>query len=71
VHWLKKKNRLKYYDVKELSRIDGIWVPTEMHMTTKHGKTTLHKTVLKARNLRFNQELDPSQFSVRKLEAGL
>jgi hypothetical protein len=71
VHWLKKKNRLKYYDVKELSRIDGIWVPTEMHMTTKRGKSTVHKTVLKARNLRFNQELDPSQFSVRKLEAGL
>jgi len=71
VNWLKKGNRLKYFDVKRLERIDGIWVPTEMHMVTKAGKDTIHKTILKARNVRFNQDLDPDHFSIRKLEAGL
>jgi hypothetical protein len=71
VHWVKKGQRLKYLDVKRLEQIDGIWVATEMHMTTKKGKATLHKTILKAHNVRFNQDLDAGDFTVRKLEAGL
>lgn len=71
VNWVKKGNRLKYFDVKKLEQIDGIWVPTEMHMTTKKGKATLHKTVLKSRDVRFNQEIDEDLFSVRQLEKGL
>jgi hypothetical protein len=71
LHWVKKGQRLKYFDVKRLERIDGIWVATEMHMITRKDKETLHKTILKARNVRFNQDLDPEQFTVRKLEAGL
>ncbi len=71
VNWVKKGKRLKYFDVKKLDLIDGIWVPTEMQMTTKKGKTTLHKTIIKAHDTRFNQDLDADQFTVRKLEAGL
>ncbi len=71
VHWLKKGNRLKYLDVKKLEQIDGIWVATETHMTTKAGKATLHKTVIRTRNVRFDQEMDPDDFTLRKLEAGL
>lgn len=71
VHWVKKGKRLKYFEVKALERIDGIWVPTEMHMATRKGKSTLHKTIIKAHNVRFNQDLNPDDFTVRKLEAGL
>jgi len=71
VSWLKKGQRLKYFEVKTLEQIDGIWVPTEMQMTTKKGKTTLHKTIIKAHDVRFNQEIDDDTFTVRKLEAGL
>ena len=71
VSWVKKGNRLKYFDVKKLERIDGIWIPTEMHMTTKKGKTTLHKTIIKAHDVRFNQDIDDDTFTVRKLERGL
>ena len=70
VNWLKKGGRLKYLDVKKLEEIDGIWVPTEVHMTLKKGKTTLHKTVLRAHNVKFNQDLAPDHFTLRKLEAG-
>ena len=69
--WLKKGGRHKYLDVKKLELIDGIWVATEMHMTTKKGKKTLHKTVLIADNVKFNQPMDESSFSVRKLEDGI
>jgi hypothetical protein len=71
VSWVKKGKRLKYLDVKKLELIDGIWVPTEMHMSTRRGKRTLHKTVLTAENVRFNQELEEDLFSQRKLEKGL
>ena len=69
--WVKKGERNKYMEVKRLDRIDGIWVPTEIHMTTKKDSATLHKTVLKASNVRFNQEIDEGEFTVRRLEKGL
>ncbi len=70
-NWLKKGKRHKYLDVKSLELIDGIWVPTETHMTTKKAKTTLHKTILKAHNVRFNQAHAEDLFTVRQLERGL
>jgi hypothetical protein len=69
--WLEKGGKLRYFDVKKLELIDGIWVATEMHMTTKKSKKTLHKTILRASNVRFNQELAPDLFSLRQLEKGL
>ena len=71
VSWVKKGKRLKYFEVKKLEKIDGIWTPTEMHMTTKKGKTTIHKTVLLVHDVRYNQKLDDDLFSVRRLEKGL
>jgi hypothetical protein len=57
-------------DVKSLEQIDGFWIGTEVHMTTKKGKKTLHKTVLRNSNIRFRQELDEDFFTVRQLEKG-
>ena len=71
VNWVDKGGKLKYFDVKKLELIDGIWVPTEMHMTTKKGGKTLHKTILKTANVRFNQDLSEQMFSIRQLEKGL
>ncbi len=71
VHWLKKGSRLRYLDVQKLEQIDGIWVATEMTMTTKKGQRTLHKTILRSSNIRFNQDLAEDLFSVRTLERGL
>ena len=69
--WLHKGGKLRYLDVKKLEQIDGIWVPTEMHMTTKKDKKTLHKTVIRSSNVKFNQALDEETFSLRALEKGL
>jgi len=68
--WLKKGKRQKYLDVKVLESIDGIWVPTETHMTTKKGKTTLHKTIMKAHDVHFDQPHPDDLFTIRKLERG-
>lgn len=68
--WLKKGKKNKYMQVKELEQIDGIWVPTLVTMTTKKGKQTEHKTILKTSDVKFDQPLDFDSFSVRGLEAG-
>ena len=71
VRWVHKKRRNKYLDVKKLEKIDGIWVSKEMHITTKTGKKTLHKTVLKQNNIGFNhEEVNADLFTVRRLEKG-
>lgn len=71
VHFVKEGSRLKYLDVKRLELFGGIWEPTEIHMTTKKGRMTLHKTILRHREVKFDQELDESFFTVRRLEKGL
>ena len=71
VGWLKRGGRLKYMEIKALEQIDGIWIGTEIHMTTKKGDKTLHKTVLRNSNIHFRQELDEDFFTVRQMEKGL
>ena len=71
VHWVKDGGYLKYIDVKRLSQIDGIWVSEEMHVSKKKGKTLVHKTILKLENIKYNQDLDPDLFTVRRMEKGL
>lgn len=71
VNWVHNKNYLKYMDVVELKQIDGIWVSTEMHVFKKQGKKKLHKTILRWQNIKFNQGLDDTLFTTRRMEAGL
>ncbi|MDY6823122.1 MAG: outer membrane lipoprotein-sorting protein [Thermodesulfobacteriota bacterium] len=71
VSWVADSDKLKYLDVRELEKIDGIWVAKETHMTTKRGGETQHKTILIQDNIKFNQDLDESMFTVRRLEKGL
>ena len=71
VHWVKKGNKLKYLDIQKLEQIDGIWTPIEQTMTTKKGKKTLHKTILRFDDTKYNQELEESIFTQRRLEKGV
>lgn len=71
VSWVDGKRYLKYMDVTQLERIEGIWVATEMHVFKRLGKRVIHKTVLRLHDVKFNQDLLPELFTVRKMEAGL
>ncbi len=70
IHFVTDGKR-KYMDVKKLKKIDGIWVATEIEMKTKKDKMTLHSTLLKLSEIKFNQDLDESFFTVRRIEKGL
>jgi hypothetical protein len=70
VHWVRDGEKLKYQDVKKLEQIDGIWIGTEITMTTKKGQETVHKTVLQVSKADFRSKLDDQLFTIRQLEKG-
>ena len=71
LNYIKAGKKLKYMQVKGLKKIDGIWTATEMQMVTKKGKKTLHKTIFKFSEIKYNQDLDKSLFTTRTLQRGL
>ncbi len=71
VGWLQDGGKLKYMDMTKLEQIDNIWTTLEVSMTTKQGKTTLHKTILRYHNVQYNQDLTEDDFTVRRIERGL
>ncbi len=71
IHYL-EDNSIKYYDIKRLARVDGIWTALEIHMTRKKGKKTVHQTILTQENVAYNREsVNASLFTTRYLEKGL
>ncbi|MBF0171060.1 MAG: outer membrane lipoprotein-sorting protein, partial [Nitrospinae bacterium] len=69
--WLVDGGREKYMDVVDLRQIDGIWTNLEITMTTKRGKETESKTILKQSEVSYGNALDPDLFTIRRLEKGL
>lgn len=71
VHWLTEGKKIKYMDVRKLEQIEGVWMATQRWMKTTKNKRTLHQTTLDWTNIRFNQDLQESFFTVRQLEKGI
>ena len=71
VSWVKEGRKLKYFDVRELEKIDGIWVGTKLHMKTVKNKRTLHQTEFNFNRIKFNQEVQEDLFTIRRLEKGM
>ncbi|WP_020586147.1 outer membrane lipoprotein-sorting protein [Desulfobacter curvatus] len=71
ISWVENSPDLKYMMVRQLDKIDGIWVSTHLQITRKKGKQIIHKTDLTLDGVKFNQDLDEGLFSVRQMEKGL
>ncbi len=71
IYFPRDGNTTKYYDIKKLEQIEGIWTGTESHMTTKKGKQTVHKTILSFTSVKYNQDMvNENLFTIRRLEKG-
>lgn len=72
IHFVEDDGDLKYFDVKKMEKVDGIWTNLEMHMTRKKGGSTIHQTILTLDTIRYNQEtVNEGLFTIRTLEKGL
>ncbi len=69
--WTVEGGYTKFMDIQKLEKIDNIWVVAQNHIVKKRGKTTVHQTLLKLSNIKFNQELDDAVFTIRRLEKGI
>ena len=70
VRFVNKSSRMKFMQITKLEQIDGVWVAREMQMTTKEGSNTVHTTLLRFNDIKFNQKLPDDQFSLNRLEKG-
>jgi hypothetical protein len=68
---LQTGGKVKYMEIRKLEQVAGIWIGTETVMTTKKDKAVEHQTILKSRNVQFNQPLQNDLFTTRRLEQGL
>ena len=66
-----RNGKKKYMDMKKLHKQNNVWLADEMSMTTKKGKRTLHKTILKFSNIKLNKAINNNMFTTRRLEKGL
>jgi len=66
-----RAGKKKYLDVTRMHKKSGIWIIDEMSMTTKKGKSMLHKTILKYSNTKLNKSIDDNMFSTRRIQKGL
>jgi hypothetical protein len=72
VQRLKKKGRTKYFKAMKIEQIDGIWVARELRVFTKKGNVKSHSTILRFKNIQFNQDsVTEDMFTVRRLKKGL
>jgi hypothetical protein len=71
VHWLKEGKKIKYQEMLGIEQIDSVWTSTEARMKTTKNKVTLHKTVMKWTDIKYNQTIDDAMFTVRRLEKGI
>ncbi len=68
---VKKRKKVRYFQVKKLEKIDGIWTATESTMKTTKGKKTIQKTVLITDKIQYNQPMDETMFTTARMEKGL
>jgi hypothetical protein len=72
IFWLKGNHRLKYYDMYDFKKIDGIWTELSFSFTTTSiDGHVIHRTEGHMQDVSYFQDLDPSYFTVSQLEAGM
>lgn len=71
IYYLTKGGRRKYFDVRKIKEVDGVWIPSLLSMITKKGKVRLHETTIIQESITVNEPISDSFFSLRTLEKGL
>lgn len=71
VHWLDEGNKIKYVDLPDIQKVDGIWTALEINAKTTRSGKTLHHTVFRSENVKYGQAIEESMFTTRQLEKGM
>ncbi len=69
--WTKDGGYVKLIDFNKVELIDNVWMPLEIKVVKKLGKSVKHKTHIKVSNVKFNQNLSDDLFTLRRIKKGL
>ncbi len=68
---VKKGKRVKYFSVKDIEQIDGIWTAHTLQMITTRNNKKEHASILKIRDVVYNKGVDESLFDTAVMQRGL
>ena len=72
LHWLDEGNKIKYVDMPDIQKINGIWTAMEINAKTTRSGKTLHRTVFTSKNVKYGQAaVKEGLFTTRQLEKGM
>ena len=78
--WVKKGKKTKLFFARKIERIQGIWTAQELEMRTYKGsiatkkrraRSLQHRTVLVFKNMKYNEPIEDSMFTVQRMIRGL
>ncbi|QEY17136.1 outer membrane lipoprotein-sorting protein [Cellvibrio sp. KY-GH-1] len=69
--WVVKGKRVKYFEAKEVEKINDIWTAKVNKITTTKGGATEHSTVIKIENVRYEEDVDDANFTPLKMSRGI
>ncbi len=69
--WCKDGGYVKILEFNKIKLIENVWVPLEILVTKRLGKTVKHKTHIKMSEVKFNQNLSDDLFTLRRIKKGL
>lgn len=70
-YWVKKGKKIKYFTATDIKEVNGIQTAHKREMVTTKGERTEHSTVIDIENVEYNQPIDDSMFTNRRMKKGL
>lgn len=70
-YWVKKGKKIKYFTATDIKDVNGIQTVHKREMVTTKGERTEHSTVIDIENVEYNQPIDDSMFTNRRMKKGL
>lgn len=68
---VKRGKRVKYFSVKDIEEIDGIWTAKTLQMITTRNNKKEHASVLTITNVQYNKGVDEEIFTTQAMQRGL
>lgn len=78
--WVKKGKKTKLFFARKIIQVQGIWTAQELEMRTYKGsiktkkrraRSLQHRTLLLFKNIKYNETLEDSMFTVQRMMRGL
>lgn len=71
ISYLQKQGDVKLMNVGSFVEVGGYWLAAETQMVSQKNGQTVHRTLMKLENIQVDFDVNPSDFTLTRLEQGL